>query len=101
MLHRLINAEHWKAGQTPTPIERIIYDKNSNILGLQRYRQTGANTYGLVDGLSYTYGGNQLQSVKDTAKYSAYNNGFEFKDGAKATIEYVYDCQWEFNQRFK
>lgn len=92
MLDRLINAEHWKAGQTPTPVERVIYDKNSNILGLQRYGQIGVNSYGFVDELSYTYDGNQLKAVNDTAKYSVYDNGFEFKDGAKTAVEYVYDA---------
>ena len=92
MLDWLINAEHWKAGQTPTPVERVIYDKNSNILGLQRYGQIGVNSYGFVDELSYTYDGNQLKAVNDTAKYSVYDNGFEFKDGAKTAVEYVYDA---------
>lgn len=91
VLDRLIKASHWVRDRIFTPVEQATYDKNGNILSLQRYGQTGANTYGFVDELSYTYDGNQLQSVNDTAKYVAYSNGFDFKDGAKAAIEYIYD----------
>ena len=67
------------------------YDKNGNILGLKRYGQTGASSYGLIDNLSLTLNGNQLKVVNDAVTTSAYNNGFEFKDGAKVTTEYTYD----------
>ena len=67
------------------------YDKNGNILGLKRYGQTGASAYGLIDNLTVTLNGNQLASVNDAVMASAYNNGFEFKDGAKSTMEYAYD----------
>ena len=33
------------------------YDKNGNIKTLQRYGQTGASTYGLIDNLTFTLGG--------------------------------------------
>lgn len=67
------------------------YDKNGNILGLKRYGQTGAGTYGLVDNLTFTLNGNQLKSVNDGVTASAYNDGFEFKNGANTTVEYTYD----------
>ena len=67
------------------------YDKNGNILGLKRYGQTGASSYGLIDNLSLTLNGNQLKAVNDAVTTSAYSNGFEFKDGAKVTTEYTYD----------
>ena len=67
------------------------YDKNGNILGLKRYGQTGASSYGLIDNLALTLNGNQLKAVNDAVTTSAYNNGFEFKDGAKVTTEYTYD----------
>ena len=67
------------------------YDKNGNILGLKRYGQTGTDTYGLIDNLTMTLSGNQLLSVNDAATASAYNNVFEFKDGAKVSSEYAYD----------
>ena len=67
------------------------YDKNGNIKKLKRYGQTGANAYGLVDNLTLELKGNQLKTVSDAATATAYNNGFEFKKGANATIEYDYD----------
>ena len=68
------------------------YDKNGNILALQRYGQTGASSYGLIDNLTFTLDGNQLNRVDDAVTASAYNNGFEFKDAVKQTNEYAYDA---------
>ncbi|GCB35706.1 hypothetical protein KGMB02408_26510 [Bacteroides faecalis] len=67
------------------------YDKMGNILGLKRYGQTDANSYGLIDNLTLTYNGNQLQAVKDIATSSVYGNGSEFKDNSNQTVEYAYD----------
>lgn len=61
------------------------------ILGLKRYGQTGASSYGLIDNLALTLNGNQLKAVNDAVTTSVYNNGFEFKDGAKVATEYTYD----------
>lgn len=58
-----------------------------NILGLKRNGQISANEFGLVDNLILTYDGNQLKSVNDNAVSSVYQNGFEFIDGAKQSIE--------------
>ena len=71
--------------------EVTAYDKTGNILGIRRMGQTGAQEYGLVDNLVLTYSGNQLTKVTDNAASSAYNNGFEFKDGADRETEYTYD----------
>ena len=68
------------------------YDKNGNILALQRYGQTGASSYGLIDNLTFTLNGNRLNRVDDAVTASAYNNGFEFKDAVKQTNEYAYDA---------
>lgn len=67
------------------------YDKNGNMLGLKRYGPISANGYGLIDNLSVTLDGNQLVSVNDAATVSAFNNGFDFKDGSKQATEYFYD----------
>ena len=66
------------------------YDKMGNILGLQRYGQISATTYGLIDNLNLTYNGNQLLSVNDAVTTSAFNNGYEFKDNSKQATEYIY-----------
>ena len=68
------------------------YDKNGNILALQRYGQTGASSYGLIDNLTFTLDGNQLNRVDDASTATAYNNGFEFKDAVKQANEYAYDA---------
>ena len=87
-LSRLTSATHGAGRFT----EKVTsYDKNGNIKGLQRYGQTGASTYGLIDNLSYTLNGNQLNRVDDAVNTSAYNGGFEFKDGVKQANEYAYD----------
>ena len=87
-LSRLLNATHGAGRFT----EKVTsYDKNGNIKGLQRYGQTGASTYGLIDNLSYTLNGNQLNRVDDAVNASAYNGGFEFNDAVKQANEYAYD----------
>lgn len=67
------------------------YDKHGNITHMERYGQTGSDSYGLIDDLYMFYNGNQLESVEDSAVASAYNNGFEFKDGNSGEVEYFYD----------
>lgn len=68
------------------------YDKNSNILGLSRYGQTGAGSFGLIDSLTYTLHGNRIMRVDDAATASSYGSSFEFKDGVKQAGEYAYDA---------
>lgn len=67
------------------------YDKHGNITRLERYGQTGSDSYGLIDNLYMFYNGNQLESVEDSAIELAYNNGFEFKDGDSSEVECFYD----------
>ena len=88
-LNRLTDAVHSVGRYT----EKVTaYDKNGNIKNLQRYGQTGASAYGLIDNLTFTLNGNRLSRVDDAATASAYGNGFEFKDGAKQADEYAYDA---------
>ncbi|WP_073350397.1 RHS repeat domain-containing protein [Bacteroides faecichinchillae] len=67
------------------------YDKMGNILGLKRYGQTAAGSYGMIDHLTLTYNGNRLQAVRDACTNSVYGNGTEFKDNSNQTVEYTYD----------
>lgn len=95
-LDRMLNATYGEGASINTNANRFsenvtAYDKNGNITGLQRYGQTATSAYGLVDNLTYTLSGNQLNRVDDAATASAYNNGFEFKDGVKQANEYTYD----------
>ena len=56
------------------------------------YGLLSASGYGLIDNLTFTLNGNQLNRVDDAVTASAYNNGFEFKDAVKQANEYAYDA---------
>ena len=95
-LDRLLNATYGETAGINANTDRFsenvtAYDKNGNIKTLQRYGQTAASSYGLIDNLTFTLGGNLLSRVDDAAAASAYNGGFEFKDGVKQANEYTYD----------
>lgn len=97
-LNRLINAEYGEKDDISLNKghfdERITsYDKNGNILKMQRFGLTGENAYGLVDNLSLSHNGNHLLSVIDNSTATAYGNGFDFKDGANLDVEYSYDAK--------
>jgi RHS repeat-associated protein len=62
------------------------YDLNGNIKTLNRAGTTHYND----DQLSYTYDGNQIQSITDNASSTFKANGFV--DGATAAQEYYYDA---------
>ena len=59
-------------------LHKMCIRDSGNILSLQCYGQTSASVYALI-----ILTGNLLNHVDDTATTSAYNNGFEFKDGVK------------------
>ena len=95
-LSRLMNATYGETAGINTNTNRFsenvtAYDKNGNIKTLQRYGQTAASGYGLIDNLTFTLGGNLLNRVDDAAAASAYGGGFEFQDGVKQENEYTYD----------
>lgn len=95
-LNRMLDAVYGEGATIGTNLNRFTeqvtgYDKNGNIKTLQRYGQTGAAAYGLIDKLTITPDGNRLKSVNDAVTTSAYNGGSEFRDGAKLAKEYVYD----------
>ncbi|WP_071149539.1 RHS repeat-associated core domain-containing protein [Bacteroides ndongoniae] len=96
-LNRMLDAVYGEGTSLNSNANRFTekvtgYDKNGNILALQRYGQTGASSYGLIDNLTFTLNGNQLNRVDDASTATAYNNGFEFKDAVKQTNEYAYDA---------
>ena len=96
-LDRMLNATYGETAGISTNANRFSenvtgYDKNGNIKGLQRYGQLSSTAYGMIDNLTLTLNGNQLNRVDDTVTASAYNGGFEFKNGANAADEYSYDA---------
>ena len=96
-LDRMLNATYGDTAGISTNANRFSenvtgYDKNGNIKGLQRYGQLSSTAYGMIDNLTLTLNGNQLNRVDDAVTASAYNGGFEFKNGANAADEYSYDA---------
>ena len=72
-------------------LNNVSYDKNGNILALQRkgHVQGDARVFGLMDDLTYSYygTGNQLQKVLDNG-----SDAFGFKDRENLDTEYSYDA---------
>ena len=96
-LNRMLNAAYGEGssitGNQDAFTEKVTgYDKNGNITALQRYGQVASGSYGLIDNLSFILNGNRLQAVSDAAPYSAYNGGFEFRNGTNQSEEYTYDA---------
>ena len=96
-LDRMLNATYGETAGISTNANRFSenvtgYDKNGNIKGLQRYGQLSSAAYGMIDNLTLTLNGNQLNRVDDAVTAYAYNGGFEFKNGANAADEYSYDA---------
>ncbi|MGH1338421.1 MAG: DUF6443 domain-containing protein, partial [Aureispira sp.] len=102
-LDRLSNANYKEYLESSTPmlplyqrqhdfsVNNIAYDVMGNITHLER-RGTVAVlgtslTNGLMDDLSYTYKGNQLQAVQDAGHATT-----GFVDGASTNQEYTYDA---------
>ncbi len=77
-------------------LTNVSYDKNGNITGLMRngmvdYQQGYPPVFGVMDDLSYTYDGNQLQKVDDGAGDFTFT-GNDFRDnGSRVATEYSYD----------
>ena len=76
-------------------VSGITFDKNGNILSLERNGyigiQGGNPAFGMMDDLSYTYSGNKLKAVEDAISNSGNDNN-DFKDnGIHTTVEYEYD----------
>ena len=95
-LDRVLNATYGETASISTNANRFSenvtgYDKNGNIKSLQRYGQTGASAYGLIDNLTFTLNGNQLSRVDDAVSTAAYGTNTAFVNGTSTAGEYVYD----------
>ena len=95
-LDRLTSATYGEGSAISANADRFTekvtaYDLNGNILALQRYGRTGADSYGLVDDLTIMLDGDRLDRVDDAAGTNAYGGGFEFRDGTRQDKEYAYD----------
>lgn len=73
--------------------ERIAYDRNSNISGIERYGMNNLHQYGLIDSLVITRNGNQLKTIEDHAeKQLTYTGASDFYDGYTYNNEYYYNA---------
>ena len=82
-LDRVLVIRHPRTGQYA---EDLTYDKNGNILTLDRFGQEELGQPIQIDELTYTYDGNRLLKVADGT-----NNPDGFKDGDNTGNDYTYD----------
>jgi RHS repeat-associated protein len=77
LANRLTNAQYSGVGNENYSVSQS-YDVNGNIQNLQRNSKTGANTWGLVDNLTYGYFGSsdKLKKVDDAITGNVYANDF-------------------------
>ncbi|MBT2561701.1 hypothetical protein J7E50_12725 [Pedobacter sp. ISL-68] len=101
-MNRLLSA-HYKNFANPDEKYHesdIKYDKNGNILHMERWGYAGFNHYDKIDDLTYTYKpfSNQLMDVKDTALQQG------FKDGTNTGSDYDYydngNLKYDLNKDF-
>ncbi len=85
--NRLLNSQYSGVGNENYSVSNS-YDVNGNILSLQRYGKTGANTFGLVDNLTYSYlnNGNKLQKIDDGISGNTLANDFRDVSGNDYTF---------------
>ena len=67
------------------------YDKMGNITTMKRNGLQDGGTYGLIDNLNFSYTGNHMTKVEDSASDPTYSGAFSFMDGASQSNEYTYD----------
>ena len=74
--------------------ESATYDKNGNIVTLQRRGQTSTSAYAQLDNLTYTYNGNQVTKIEDAVSATALsgNTAFTNVNVSGASDEYTYDA---------
>ena len=70
---------------------RYSYDQMGNILSLRRRGLHDDGAYDEIDNLKYTYDGNQVVRVEDSAIDPVYKDCLTFVDGSEDETEYEYD----------
>ncbi len=68
------------------------YDKQGNILTINRNGRTGTSTFGAIDQMIFTYNGNQLKNIAETAGVPSLSQSADFRKNASLqATEYFYD----------
>ena len=89
-LSRLTAANYLVNGSANTNYKTAYtYDKQGNMLTLQRYGKTTAAAYGLIDNLTMNYNGNQLLKVEDAAANITIAESADFKNYNNVATEYT------------
>lgn len=70
---------------------RDSFDQMGNVLSLIRQGLHDDGTHDVIDDLKYTYDGNKVIRVEDSAIDPVYKDCFTFVDGADDDTEYEYD----------
>ncbi|MEM6799773.1 MAG: DUF6443 domain-containing protein [Bacteroidota bacterium] len=102
-MNRLIQAEYAAFSLSSNSWNKYLgrynttyaYDKNGNIVSLSRQGKIGANSFGLLDDLAYTYkngSSNQLLSISDQGSNTGGIALDQFLDGNLNGDDYVYDA---------
>jgi RHS repeat-associated protein len=106
-LNRLLSAAYLKTAVGGTQamdnysMNNRTYDKNGNVLTLSRYGELSGgatNSNSLLDQLSFTYDGNQIQSISDEALYNPAYNSMQFSDDTSLEVELTYDANGNLTQ---
>ncbi len=77
---------------------RYAYDKMGNLLSLRRQGLHDDGACDVIDDLEYTYDGNKVIRVEDSAIDPVYKDCFTFVDGADDDTEYEYDENGNMNK---
>lgn len=100
-LARLYDAYYWENSvMNDHYTTSYAYDDQGNLSWLSRKGLNADGSFSeYVDDLSFSYNGNQLQSIYDYSEDSlAWEHGFDFKDGASKKVEYTYDANGNMTQ---
>jgi RHS repeat-associated protein len=75
-------------------VSNLVYDRNGNILSMKQNGYTGS-AFATIDNLSYTYQGNQLYNIKESATSSS---GIDFTEGVATSTKYSFDANGNLEQ---
>jgi RHS repeat-associated protein len=91
-LSRLCAVKYQDSNTKYSKFVNYSYDALGNILGLQRQGVLDDGSIGDIDNLTYSYDGNQLVKVDDSADAPTYSGAMHFIDDADEDEEYRYDA---------
>ena len=79
------------SGRNNAFTEDFTYDNMGNVTSLMRNGKKDDGTYGLIDDLTFSYNGNQLEYVDNAGPGAHYTGSSSYQDNDDATDEYEYD----------